>query len=138
MISAIQANFDAAISSIPDGADVVFVFGEIDCREGLLVAVERAHYTDVNHGTSVVVEIYVDALVKVAKERPLRLLVHPVPPLLNETRAIVKPFNATLQAAPIPALSPRPRRPDAPRSPPTCSIPVLLLFSSTRVLRPRH
>ena len=80
----------------------------------------------------------VDALVKVAKARRFRVLVHPVPPVLNETRAIVKPFNATLQAAPIPAWSPRPRRPDAPRSPPTCSLPVLFLFSSTRFLRPRH
>ena len=42
-ISAIlQANFDAAISTIPDGADVVFVFGEIDCREGPLISFIRS------------------------------------------------------------------------------------------------
>ena len=30
--------------TIPDGSRVVFAFGEIDCREGLLIALERARY----------------------------------------------------------------------------------------------
>ena len=37
-----KANFESAVASIPDGADTIFAFGEIDCREGLLLAVERA------------------------------------------------------------------------------------------------
>jgi hypothetical protein len=38
-----KANFEAAAASLPDGADVVFAFGEIDCREGAPpAAVERA------------------------------------------------------------------------------------------------
>ena len=36
-----RANFESMIASIPPGSPVVFCFGEIDCREGLLVAVER-------------------------------------------------------------------------------------------------
>ena len=44
MRSPAQANFEAAMRGIPDGSPVVFAFGEIDCREGLLVAIERARY----------------------------------------------------------------------------------------------
>jgi hypothetical protein len=39
-----KANFQAVTESLTEGATVVFIFGEIDCREGLLVAVERARY----------------------------------------------------------------------------------------------
>ena len=38
------------MSNIPDGADVVFIFGEIDCREGILVAVEKGRYANVEEG----------------------------------------------------------------------------------------
>lgn len=36
-----KANFFSAVDSIPDGADVILSVGEIDCREGMLMAVER-------------------------------------------------------------------------------------------------
>ncbi|RHY07035.1 hypothetical protein DYB36_005378 [Aphanomyces astaci] len=39
-----KVHFFNVIKSIPRGATVVFVFGEIDCREGLLVAVEKCRY----------------------------------------------------------------------------------------------
>ena len=32
------------MEDIPDGVDVVIVLGEIDCREGVLVAVEKLKY----------------------------------------------------------------------------------------------
>ena len=40
-----QVNFVRAVADIPSGADVVFIFGEIDCREGILVAVEKDRYS---------------------------------------------------------------------------------------------
>ena len=48
--------------SIPHGSNVVFVFCEIDCREGILVAVEKDRYRDVDAGITHVVEIYMMAL----------------------------------------------------------------------------
>ena len=92
-----KANFEAAIAKIPDGADVIFAFGEIDCREGLLLAVQRARYKDVQEGIETVVAIYVSALVELAKRRRFRVIIHPVPPVLKETREVVKRFNATLK-----------------------------------------
>jgi len=94
-----KANFEAAMATIPDGSPVVFMFGEIDCREGLLVAVERMRYASLEEGIAYTVKIYISVLKELAKSRKFKVLVHPVPPVLNETRHIVKPFNAQLVAA---------------------------------------
>ena len=94
-----KANFEAAMKSIPDGSTLLMSFGEIDCREGLLVAVERMRYADLAAGIEFTISIYIAVLKKLAAQRKFTLLVHPVPPVLNETRHIVKQFNAALQAA---------------------------------------
>jgi len=39
-----KSNFNNAVALIPDGSEVVFLFGEIDCREGLVISVERCRY----------------------------------------------------------------------------------------------
>ena len=70
-----KANFDAAMRAIPDGAPVVFAFGEIDCREGLLIAVERARYKDLDEAIATVVAIYVSRLTALAASRSFRVLV---------------------------------------------------------------
>jgi len=46
-----------------------------------------------------VVGIYVGVLKRLAAKRKFEVLVHPVPPVLNETRAVVSQFNAALEAA---------------------------------------
>jgi len=94
-----KANFESVVKALPDGADVIVAFGEIDCREGLLVAVERAKYADLPEAISTVVGIYVNVLRKLAARRRFRLMIHPVPPVLNETRAVVVQFNAALRRA---------------------------------------
>ena len=70
-----KANFDAAMRAIPDGAPVVFAFGEIDCREGLLIAVERARYKDLDEAIATVVAIYLSRLTALAASRSFRVLV---------------------------------------------------------------
>ena len=45
-----HANWLNAKDSIPTGSKVIFNFGEIDCREGLLVAVEKCKYENVQQG----------------------------------------------------------------------------------------
>ena len=94
-----RANFEAALRTVPDGSSVVFCFGEIDCREGLLIAVERMRYDSLAAGVAFTISIYVKVLKALAKERKLKVLVHPVPPVLNETRHIVKLFNSHLATA---------------------------------------
>ena len=94
-----RANFDAAMAAIPDGSPVVCIFGEIDCREGLLVAVDRMRYPDLEAGVAHTVQIYVRVLKELQRTRKFKVLVHPVPPVLNETRHIVTLFNRQLVEA---------------------------------------
>lgn len=93
-----KANLHNVLSRIPHGADVLFIFGEIDCREGLLVSVERCRYKDVDEGIAVTVDIYVQKLLEIHEDYEFNILVHPVPPVLDLTRDVVKRFNRVCQA----------------------------------------
>ena len=42
-----KKHFENVMRTIPAKATVIFVFGEIDCREGLLEAVERCKYDSI-------------------------------------------------------------------------------------------
>lgn len=44
---------------------VIFIIGEIDCREGLLVAVERDRYASLAEGMERTIDIFLAALVKI-------------------------------------------------------------------------
>ncbi|EIE19755.1 TPR-like protein [Coccomyxa subellipsoidea C-169] len=83
------------VASLPHGAWVIFMFGEIDCREGLLLAVDKLKYADIQEAMGVLADIYMEVLTRTVRDRDrdLRIFVHPVPPVLNETRHIVTPFN---------------------------------------------
>ena len=76
---------------------VIFIFGEIDCREGLPNAVDKLKYDTLEQAMTVLLDIYVEVLVRVAKQRQFLLMLHPVPPVLSETRDIVRLFNGMLQ-----------------------------------------
>ena len=64
--SAKAAHFEALTSSssrlLPESASVVAVLGQIDCREGLHTAVERARYETLEEAVEVSVSLYVDRL----------------------------------------------------------------------------
>jgi hypothetical protein len=53
---------EQVLDTIPKGSDIVFLFGEIDCREGILLAVEKGRYEDLEEGITVCVNIFRDAL----------------------------------------------------------------------------
>ena len=35
--------------AVPEGSDIIFLLGEIDCREGFLVSVEKCKYEVISH-----------------------------------------------------------------------------------------
>ncbi|CAN0085346.1 unnamed protein product [Hapterophycus canaliculatus] len=88
-----KKNFESVMSKIPKGSSVVFVLGEIDCREGILVAVEKLRYDTPEEGVKHTVGIFIKVAEALAKERKLKVFVHPVIPVLNETRNMVKVYN---------------------------------------------
>lgn len=57
-------NLNSVVDGIPDGSDVMTIFGEIDCREGIIDAVERC-YHDVSYNA-------------LANHRPVSFVVIPV------------------------------------------------------------
>ena len=56
-------------------------------------------YPDLEAGVAHTIKIYISVLKELARERKFTILVHPIPPVLNETRHIVTMFNKQLVAA---------------------------------------
>jgi hypothetical protein len=73
------------------------VFGEIDCREGIIMAVEKGKYTDMEEGISKTIDYYLNVLESLASSLDFTIYVQPVAPVLNETRDVVKVFNEALK-----------------------------------------
>lgn len=94
-----KASFHRVVKGIPKGSDVIFIFGEIDCREGLVLAVEKDRYKDLEEGMKTCISIWVEEAGKVCKDGGLRALIHPIVPVLNETRSIVSKYNRLLKKA---------------------------------------
>jgi len=62
-----------------------------------VVCVEKCRYDDIEEGAAVTIKIYLDALTKLIKDKDLTIYVHPVNPVIKETRKIVKLFNKILK-----------------------------------------
>jgi hypothetical protein len=92
-----KRNFEAAMRHIPKGASVIFNFGEIDCREGLIVAVEKGRYETVEEGIRLAVDVYIRAMQEQQAVKSLKVFVHPITPVLDVTRPTVKKFNAHMK-----------------------------------------
>lgn len=92
-----KANFWNIIKTIPKGSIVLLIIGEIDCREGILDAVQKCRYDSLEEGIREVLAIYKRILTRLQCDRGLRLLVHPAAPVLNETREIVHLFDTLLR-----------------------------------------
>lgn len=92
-----KTNFYRALECIPKGATVIFVFGEIDCREGILQEVLKGTYASSTVAIKKLIDIYIKRILETIKARSLtHLYVHQIPPVLDATRAIVREFNELL------------------------------------------
>eukprot|EP01126_Amoeba_proteus_P064126 TRINITY_DN8933_c1_g1_i3.p1 TRINITY_DN8933_c1_g1~~TRINITY_DN8933_c1_g1_i3.p1 ORF type:complete len:511 (-),score=85.71 TRINITY_DN8933_c1_g1_i3:59-1591(-) len=90
-------NFWNVIKSAPHGSHVIFQFGEIDCREGFVLAVQKCIYKDIEEGCLVAINIYIKVLLEVIDLYGYTIYVHPAVPVIDVTRDIVKTFNKVLQ-----------------------------------------
>lgn len=68
-----KENFLQTIGTIPIGSEVIFVLGEIDCREGLLTAVERGIYASLEEGMRKTIAIFVKLLKDLKRSRKFRV-----------------------------------------------------------------
>lgn len=88
-----------ALKEVPNGSTVIFNIGEIDCREGLLAAVDNCKYDTIVEAIVGVVETYIGFLKEQKEQRGFVTFVHPILPILKETRSVVIQFNKKLKAA---------------------------------------
>ena len=92
-----HVNYEAALSKLLPSSTVILSFGEIDCREGLLVAVEKGKYSggmeEAIASTVAMYEKEWDRLMGMGH----RVWVHPVQPVLDITRPVVRPFEKALR-----------------------------------------
>ena len=89
-----KANFLNAIKSVPKGAEVVMMIGEIDCREGIFTAIEKGYYESVEEGIKATVGVFISLLKELIQKKKFKIYVHPILPVLNETREMVKLYNS--------------------------------------------
>ena len=52
------------------------MIGEIDCREGLLIAVERDHYASLKEGMERTIDVFIAALVKIIAKKKFNVRSH--------------------------------------------------------------
>eukprot|EP00891_Asterochloris_glomerata_P005922 jgi/Astpho2/5922/fgenesh1_pg.00080_%23_120_t len=89
--------FQQTMESLPDGSQVIFLFGEIDCREGLTMAVDKLKYETLEAAMEVLLQIYQDVLLDLMASRRFEVFVHCVAPVLDATRHVVVLFNQLLK-----------------------------------------
>jgi hypothetical protein len=81
-----KVNFYRVVPSAPAGSKIIMMFGEIDCREGFLVSVQKCRYDNLEAAALVTINIYIDALLKLQREKHYELFIHPVLPVIDITR----------------------------------------------------
>ncbi|KAL9658274.1 hypothetical protein ABK040_015597 [Willaertia magna] len=91
-----KRNFVSCIKTIPKGSTVIFMFGEIDCREGIWAAIEKLRYKNIQEGISTTLEYYMNELKK--HKDNFNMFIHPAPPVIDITRETVLLFNINLKA----------------------------------------
>ena len=91
-------NFERQMDAVPNESNVMFVLGEIDCREGLLVCIEKGRYETLEEGATLVIDIFIEVAEAMCNRKRLRnAYMHPIIPVLNPTRHIVQVFNDILK-----------------------------------------
>merc|ERR1712048_491948 len=68
-----KTQFNKAVASIPSGSTVMFAFGEIDCREGIIRAVQKCAYDTMEDGLLKLADIYAKVLLDVQKKYKFRV-----------------------------------------------------------------
>ncbi|RLN15187.1 hypothetical protein BBJ28_00009020 [Nothophytophthora sp. Chile5] len=92
-----KLNFWRVLASIPAKSRVIFLFGEIDCREGILDAVEKCKYESIEEGMTHTIGIFMEVLADVVEKYEFETYIHPIVPVLDETRALVIQYNQLFQ-----------------------------------------
>jgi hypothetical protein len=92
-----KSNFYNVVPKAPRGSTIVFMFGEIDCREGLIISLQKCRYESYEQGIEVAMRFYIDTLLELKEKYDYTIYLHPAPPVIDVTREIVILFNKMLK-----------------------------------------
>jgi len=93
-----KSDFWLTINSIPSGSKVILLFGEIDCREGVVMATQRGVYNSLEDGFEATIDIYMQMLERLqAPPYNFDIYVHPPIPGVDVTRSMVHTFDDILR-----------------------------------------
>ena len=90
-------NFYHSLQEAPRGSSIIFLFGEIDCREGFILSIQKGRYKTLEEAASFTIDIYEQRLRELVADFDYTILIHPVPPVMDVTRSIVTTFNKLLK-----------------------------------------
>lgn len=94
----VKVNYVEALDSIPEGSTLIYILGEIDCREGILPAVEKGRYPNAEAAMKVLLKIYMDRVKEAIRKKKLaHVYIHLVPPALDFARPTIMAFNQLLR-----------------------------------------
>ncbi|EQC36809.1 hypothetical protein, variant [Saprolegnia diclina VS20] len=92
-----KRHFEHVIARLPRRARIVFLLGEIDCREGILLAVDKCRYESVDDGMVATMSHFLQVLEALVRAHGFDAYIHPIVPVLDETRHLVLRYNALLR-----------------------------------------
>ena len=93
-----KKQFEAVTDSIPAGADVLLILGEIDCREGIAPSVEKGIYPTAVAAMNYLAQVYIEVVTRLQRKFG-RIFVHQPPAVIDVTRHIVLQFHDVLANA---------------------------------------
>ncbi|GMH33936.1 hypothetical protein BSKO_01770 [Bryopsis sp. KO-2023] len=99
-----KKSFESHIKKLPDRAQVIMMFGEIDCRDGIMLAVEKCKYDSEAEAIETTVDIYIKLLLRLIRERHFEIFIHPISPVLDVTRPVVKSYMSCLKRKALDAI----------------------------------
>ena len=92
-----KRNFWNVIDTIPPYSDVILLFGEIDCREGLVSSLHKCRYDSLEEAVEFLVQLYCPIVRELIEKRKLNIIMHPIVPVLDPTRPFVKALNQQMK-----------------------------------------
>ncbi len=93
-----KVNYQEALRLIPEGSTLIYLFGEIDCREGILPSVEKGRYPNAEAAMGLLLKVYMDRVKEAIRSKKLaHVYIHEVPPVLDFNRSTVMLFNRLLR-----------------------------------------
>jgi tetratricopeptide (TPR) repeat protein len=94
-----KVHFFHLLKEIPRQSEVIFILGDMDCRQSILEVLAKGIATTMDEAIKIITDSYQNILLQVtAQKRFKKLYVHPVAPVVDETRWIMIAFNRALSA----------------------------------------